>query len=490
MAAIMVLKTLLAVLFLLQGTFASPAMNSTIKTYTFPAGLKATKSYSIQVKQSTGPLHAVEPYNAIVSEANTTSGKGIEHNTSFASFDFSGFVDVLVTYNNGPVKSAVVRPYSYGIQPTIKGNTISFSLDRPRNVVVQVNDDIFDTLQLFTNQIETNVPNLQDPNVLYFGLGIDNGPITGNGTLVVPSGKTVYLAPGAVVTSRLAFQNATSGAIRGRGVIASKSSGGILIEWSQNIIVEDILILGPKGFSVTTGSSKDVTISGVRSISSTGNGDGIDFFCSENILIDGVFLRNSDDNIALYQHRWEYYGNSKNITLQNSSLWADWAHPINIGTHGNTDNPETMDGVTIRNIDILDHREPQVWYQGCIAINPGDSNIIQNVHIEDVRVEDFRLGQLLNFRVMYNSKYNTSPGGGIRNVYVKDLAYNGSHANPALFLGYDKDRGISNVTFVNLKINGKVIDDKMAKPAWYYTADFVPMFANEYVDGMNFTTEP
>ncbi|KAB8077450.1 pectin lyase fold/virulence factor [Aspergillus leporis] len=489
MASILALKALVAGLFLLQSALASPTLNSSIKTYTFPAGLVATKSYSIQVKQPAGPLYVVEPYNAVVSEANTTSGKGIEHNTSFASFDFSGSVDVLVTYNNGPVNSAVIRPYSYGIQATIDGNTISFSLDRPRNVVVQVNDDIFDTLQLFTNQVETEIPDTHDPNVLYFRPGIDIGPTTGNGTLVVPSGKMVYLAPGAVVTSRLAFQNATSGSIRGRGVIASKSAGGILIEWSQNIIVKDILILGPKGFSVTTGSSKDITISGIRSISSTGNGDGIDFFCSENVLIDGVFLRNSDDNIALYQHRWDYYGNSKNITLQNSSLWADWAHPINIGTHGNTDKPETMNGVTIRNIDILDHREPQVWYQGCIAINPGDNNIIQNVHIEDVRVEDFRLGQLLNFRVMYNSKYNTSPGGGIRNVYVKDLVYNGSHANPSLFLGYDKDRSISNVTFANLKVNGKLIDDKMSKPSWYYTADFVPIFANEYVKGLNFTAE-
>ncbi|KAB8275266.1 hypothetical protein BDV30DRAFT_225308 [Aspergillus minisclerotigenes] len=337
----MTLRILLATLFILQCASALPALNSSIETYNFPEGLDRAHSYGIQVKQSTGGVHTVESYSAIVSEVDTTSGKGIEHNTSFALFDFEGSADLIVTYNNGPVKSAVIRPYSYGIKPTVKGNTVSFSLDRPRNVVVQVNDDIFDTLQLFTNAIETDIPSQRDPNVVYFGPGIDNGPSSKNGTLVIPSGKA----------------------------------------------------------------------------------------------------------------------------------------------------PETMDGITIRNIDILDHREPQMWYQGCIAINPGDSNLIQNVHIEDVRVEDFRLGQLLNFRVMYNSKYNTSPGRGIRNVYVKDLVYNGSHANPSLFLGYDKDRNISNVTFVNLQVNGKLIDDNMAKPSWYYTADFVPMFANEYVEGLNFTHE-
>ncbi|KAE8389388.1 pectin lyase fold/virulence factor [Aspergillus alliaceus] len=465
---------LLTLLAFLQAVHALSTLNSSIKTHKFPAGLGLASS----------PLYTVESYKTIVSEANTTSGKRIEHNTSFALFDFSGSVDAFVTYKKAPVQSAIVRPHSYDIQPTITGNMVTFTLNRPRNVVLQVNDDIFDTLQA----VETDVPVPHDPDILYFGPGIDNGSSDGNGTLAMPSGKTVYLASGAVVTFRLTFQNATNGSIQGRGVINPKRTGGILIEWSRNILVKDILILGAKGFSVTTGTSKDISLSVLRSTSSTGNSDGTNFFYSENILVDGVFLRNSDDNIAPYQHLWEYYGDSKSITIQISFLWADWAHPINIGSHGNSDNPETMDGVVIRKVDILDHHEPQLWYQGCIAINPGDSNFIRNIHIEDVRVENFCLGQLLNFRVMYNSKYNTSPGRGTRNVYVKGLVYNGSHANPSLLLGYDQLRNISNVTFANLRVNEKLIHGEMAKPSWYYTFDFVPMFANEYVNGLNFTS--
>jgi hypothetical protein len=197
-------------------------------------------------------------------------------------------------------------------------------------------------------------------------------------------------------------------------------------------------------------------------------------------------MRNSDDCIAIYNHRWDYYGDTKNITVQNSSLWADVAHPVNIGTHGNTENPETMDGITIRNIDILDHREMQMLYQGCIALNPGDSNLIQNILVDDVRVEDFRLGQLINMRVMYNTKYNTSPGRGIKNVKIKNLSYTGSRANPALLVGYNADRAIEFVTFENLTINGQVISDQMEKPGWYLTSDFVPMYANEHVRNLTF----
>lgn len=38
-------------------------------------------------------------------------------------------------------------------------------------------------------------------------------------------------------------------------------------------------------------------------------------------------------------------------------------------------------------------------YQGYIANNASDSNLIQNVYIDDVRVGDFQLGQLLNFEL-------------------------------------------------------------------------------------------
>jgi hypothetical protein len=145
-----------------------------------------------------------------------------------------------------------------------------------------------------------------------------------------------------------------------------------------------------------------------------------------------------------------------------------------------------MSGITITNIDILDHREPQVDYQGCIALNPGDGNLIENVYIDDIRVENFRLGQLVNMRVMFNPMYNTSPGRGISNVTIKNLNYTGTNARTAIFVGYDETRTISNVTFENLVINGQQISDTMPKPSWYLTSDFVPMYQNEHVINLLF----
>lgn len=157
-----------------------------------------------------------------------------------------------------------------------------------------------------------------------------------------------------------------------------------------------------------------------------------------------------------------------------------------MGTHGNTANPEKTDGVVIRNVDILDHHEAQVDYQGTIAINAGDSNLMQNILIDDVRVENFRRGQLVNMRVMYNDKYNTSPGRGIRNVTFANLDYKGDHAAMAIIVGYDEERAIEGVKFKNLRINGKAINDKMQKPGWYKTSDYVPMFVGSHVKNITF----
>jgi polygalacturonase len=215
-------------------------------------------------------------------------------------------------------------------------------------------------------------------------------------------------------------------------------------------------------------------------------GDGIDVFCSSDVLVDNAFLRCADDCIALYTHRWDYYGDTRNITVRNSTLWADVAHPYNVGTHGNTDNPEVLENLTLSNVDILDHREPQKLYQGCIALNPGDSNLVRNVRIQDVRVEDFRWGQLVHMRVAYNKTYNTSPGRGIETVYIRNLSYNGSNAETAIMLGYDESRGIKDVTYQNLAVNGTVIADTMQKPRWYLTSDKVPMHVNEHVTNLRF----
>jgi hypothetical protein len=461
----------------------TPAATDKLVIHPIPSGVPTNTSYTVKARTPGGDWQTVPVYRARAKQIDPNTGSGPVFNSSVAMFDFQGTVEVAVTSAKGTIGTARIRPLSYGTQFTMDGATISFTLTEPRNLSIEVDGDIFNNLQLHANPIETHVPDPGDEDVIYFGPGLHK---TTNNVLTVPSGKTVYLAGGAVLTSQVAFQNVENARLRGRGVLYN-SPGGVLVEYSKNIEIDGVTVLNPSsGYAINVGQSQQITIHNFHAYTHGQWGDGIDVFCSQDVLIDNVWMRNADDCIAIYAHRGNYYGDVRNVTVRNSTLWADVAHPVNVGTHGNTDNPETIENLVFSNIDILDHREPQMDYQGCIALNPGDSNLVSNVRAQDIRVEDFRWGQLINMRVMFNTKYNTSVGRGIDGVYIKNLSYNGTHAGPAIFVGYDADHAIKNVTFQNLVINGKFIGNGMRKPGWYTFWDMMPGYANEHVINTRF----
>jgi hypothetical protein len=450
--------------------------------YPVPDGVPTNASFSVKARTPNGQWQTVPVLRGTTKTINEKTGSGILRHTSVATFDFNGTVEVEVTSAKGAIGSARIRPLSYGIKHEVTGDTVRFTLSEPRNLSIEIDGEIFDNLQLHANPIEAQRPEQGDPDVIYFGPGLHT--VTGN-VLMVPSGKTVYLAGGAVLKARVEFNKVENARLLGRGILWN-ADGGITAAFSKNIEIDGIMVLNPRtGYACTIGQSKQVTVRNLHSYSSGQWGDGIDVFSSEDVLIEGVFMRNSDDCIAIYAHRWDYYGDTRNVTVRDSVLWADVAHPVNMGTHGNPEKPEVIENIVFSNIDVLDHREPQILYQGCFAMNTGDRNLIRNVRIQDVRVEDFRWGQLINMRVMAN-RYNAAPGRGIEDVYVRNLAYDGTRANMSVIVGYDAERPVKNVTFQNLAINGTVIADTMQKPRWYLTQDMVPMFVNEHVKDLRF----
>ncbi|MEO6522007.1 MAG: glycosyl hydrolase family 28 protein [Mucilaginibacter sp.] len=487
------------IFFLLLFSFSTLYLFANIKIYPAPAQSELNNAFTVKVRQNGGQWLSVDVYLARV--ANTIGGTIKQEMSSFAYFDFRGEVEVSITSNKIPVKSVSLRPLSFGIKPTIAGNTILFKLQSPKNLSLEVNGNIFNNIHLFTNLPDDFVHNASDSNLVYFGPGIHR-----IGALRVASGKMVYIAGGAIVQGQLIMDKVNHIKITGRGILTQLplagdvvSGGnkpgrklnrmrgdGITINYSKDIEVNGIILL-PHKYSVSIGQSSGVTLKNLRSFSSEGNADGIDIFCSKNILIDSVFMRNSDDCIAIYGHRWSFFGNTNKIRVSNSILWADLAHPVLIGTHGDSLHPDTLSDITFKNIEVLDQHENQIDYQGCLALNAGDSNLIDRVSFTDINIENIRKGQLVNLRVMFNRKYNTSPGNAIQNILFKNISYKGTHANLSVISGYDDTRKIKNVVFENLCINGKMISDHMAgKPGFYKTGDMANMMIGEHTEDIKF----
>ncbi|MFA6086776.1 glycosyl hydrolase family 28 protein [Mucilaginibacter sp.] len=480
--------------------FTQPGFAKII-TYKAPPCNFISKDYYLKVREAGSPWQNVDIYHANV--ANVVDTKTIIKKTSFAYFDCSGTVEVNLTVNTGSIRSVKIRPLSLGIQPVIHGNNISFSISANQYMSIEVNGDIFQNMQLFANPLETTRPSARDTNVIYYGPGIHQ-----IGKMLIKSNKTVYIAGGAIVEGSFIVDHAKNVHIGGRGILTQIESmpptstlnktnkirtgrnDQLIVSFSTNVDIDGIVFL-PHKYTVLIGQSNQVKISNIKSFSSEGNADGIDIFCSADITLDHVFMRNSDDCIAIYGHRWNYYGNTKNVSVSNSLLWADVAHPILIGTHGDSQHPDTLSNMKFTGLEILDQHENQMDYQGCLSLNAGDSNTLRDISFENINIEQIRKGQLFNVRIMFNKKYNTSPGSAIENILFKNISYASQDPPLSLIAGYDEHRAVKNVVFENLQINGLIIADNMeGKPGFYKTGDMANIFIGEHVENIKFIKSP
>ena len=442
----------------------SISMNAQLVTH--PGGVRIgiapNDDYTDKVREAGGEWQNLFEYNVQVDMDNV-------QNASMVQFDMGNKpVEVMVKKNNGKIYDVDIRPLKNNISYTQAGNTILFTLDRPQYLSVEFNGDRLHNLHLLANPLETETYTASADEVMYFGSGVHQG--FEDNQIRIPSNTTVYLAPGAIVKAKLLVQKAENVRIIGRGII-DRQQRGIEVTDSKNVLIDGITVINPEHYTVFGGGTTGLTIKNLKSFSSRGWSDGIDMMCCNDVLIDNVFMRNSDDCIAVYGHRWDWWGGSRNVTVQNSILWADIAHPINVGGHGDPESPtgEMIENITFRNIDILEHDEDDMPYQGCMTVDCGDKNYVRNVLFEDIRVESIQEGKLFYIKVRFNEKYDKQPGRGIENITFRNITYNGIGENPSLIEGLDKKRMVRNVTFDNVIING----EKMKNLDGFITNDYI-----------------
>ena len=404
---------------------------------------------------------------------------------SYALFDFTGDVFVRVISKGRKFSSARIRPDYRGTIANVQNDsTVQFLLFQPENLSVEFDGDITSNLLLFTSRPCPSVDEAraeaerQGRHFVYYAPGLYEQP-----RIPIPSNTTLYLAGGAYFTGSFAIEDAHDVSILGRG-IARPANGyeGCHVHRSRNVLIDGLVLN-----TCPVGGSDGVTLHDVRSISHPSWGDGLNVFASSNVLFDRVFCRNSDDCTTAYATRKGFKGSVRNIHMRNSTLWADVAHPIFIGLHGNPEEPDSIVGLTYENIDILCQSEPQIDYQGCLAINCGDDNYVKDVLFDNVRIEQLHQGCLLQVKVGWNQKYCTAPGRGVEGITFRNVRYYGQPPYMSIINGYNEERKVKNITFEGLKINGQTIYDEMpGKPRWYQTADYVPIFVGNHVEGITF----
>lgn len=439
-------------------TGSGSAVVESVVPYPAPAGQPLSAEFSVAVRSPGGSWQELDVYEALVD-------KDTYSKSAMVLFDAEGPVEVAVTRRAGTIRSARVRPLSYGIPATVDADrrTARFVLPRPLNVSFEVNGDILRNLQVFAGPIEDAAPR---PGTKAISFPPGRHVLPGDHILRVPSDTTVTIAGGAVVEGSIDVVGVENVVIRGRGVIdpsrffLPKTRPTINIEGSRRVGVRDITLLRAQDGAIHLADARDVAVAGVRMITADPSSDGLNIAASSDVLADGVFLRTSDDSVAVYGTTpWSGHGSSSDITVRNSTLWADVAHAFMSGTHGNPEGADVMERLTLQNVDVLEHDEFRGGdlYQGALALNAGDRITVRDVRFDDIRIEDFSRGQVVNLKVFRNRDYNRRVGLGIERVLFRNVTYTGSGDAPSRIRGYMRTRRVRDVTFEDFVRNGQTV---------------------------------
>ncbi|MFA5469936.1 MAG: endopolygalacturonase, partial [Bacteroidales bacterium] len=418
--------------------------------------------------------------------APVAEGKHRQSEISYAMFDFSGDVFVRVVCKNKQFKTVKIRPAYRGVIANRQNDsTLQFMLFQPENLSIEFDGDLTNNLLLFTSKpVQSSTEarkeaRQQGRDFVYYPPGYYDQA----DTIYLKSNTTLYLAGGSYFKGTFAIDDAENVSILGRGIARPpRGYEGCHVYRSKNVLIDGLILN-----TCPVGGSDGVMLHNVKSISHPAWGDGLNVFASSNVTYDRVFCRNSDDCTTAYATRKGFSGSVNNVCMKNSTLWADVAHPIFIGIHGDARQMDSIVNLRYENIDILCQAEPQLDYQGCLAINCGDNNLVHNVIFDNIRIEGVLQGSILQVKVGYNQKYCAAPGRGVENILFRGIRYYGPEPNMSLILGYNEQRLIKNITFEGLKINGRAIYDNMpGKPGWYKTADMGKIYVNDLVENLKF----
>ncbi len=403
------------------------------------------------------------------------------------NFDFEGKVHMRVEINDTTtLTDVVIRPLSYGIEPTVTGNTIEFDLEYSANYTLEYNDgkvtDAADNaLHIFANPIEENpitADNVPE-NTIYIGPGVYSAS-----AIPMKSNQTLYLAGGAYVYGQVRAENLENITIRGRGIFSgeiydrrsdSEYTLPIELRFCKNVVMEGISILDPAGWAVTLYQSENVKVDNVKIITARGNGDGFSVQSCKDVTITGGFVRTWDDTLVVKNSD---RGVTENVTFNNVVVWTDLAQSMEIGYECDG---ATMDKITFKNITVIHN-----YHKAAMSIHNADDAAITNVVYESITIEDAQMlgdnrgdgaeDYLIDMFIDYNQAWSESSERGtingvrIENVKVLEMA----DTIACRINGFSSQNNTQNVTIKGIEIEGQKID----------TAEKLKLTTNSYASGV------
>ncbi|HAM09864.1 MAG: hypothetical protein A2X05_17760 [Bacteroidetes bacterium GWE2_41_25] len=360
-----------------------------------------------------------------------------------ASFAFTGKIKIRITAQD-KIESYIIRPKSRNIKADVSGNEISFTIDSPQKLYIEINDQPH--LAVFADPPEDNPPPEDAPGLTYFGPGVHN-----QGKIELKNNQKIYIAAGAIVYADIAGKDLHDVTISGRGMIQGK----VRVNNTSNLHVSDVFIRNTKGWTNTltncsNSSYRNVKVFGYEAIYSV---DGINPVSCKNFTIDNCFMRCRDDCVAIKSGNYELSVDSIMVT---NCVMVGWSCSDGV-TIGFELNGGPVQNILVKNCDILYARGGgRTGGHAPFSIVCDGPALVQNIRYEDIRIEEHVEFKSLEMIVTDGTLYGEDPPGHIKNVYMKNIVWE-NQDKPFIFSGFSAENKIENVVFDNCRIGDKML---------------------------------
>ena len=136
---------------------------------TYPEYPQIKRDYTYTVRISDGENSEPIPVYSDIRHANHYNAYSMhaERDKRFCSFAFEGEVTVEVAVH-APFTSYVIAPSDAPVESTFEDGVIRFTLDRPRQLALRLDDDADSYLGIFADAPETDIPDKNGENVVVF----------------------------------------------------------------------------------------------------------------------------------------------------------------------------------------------------------------------------------------------------------------------------------------------------------------------------------
>ena len=361
-----------------------------------------------------------------------------------ANFSCSGEQNISITASED-IRNYVIHPKSKHIVAEVKGREITFSIDTPQHLYIEVNN--LPHLAIFANPLEQNIPSSQADGVVYYGQGVhDIGEIT------LQSNQTIYIAGGAIVNADVRGVDVENVKIMGRGSL----NGNLRINTSKNFEVKDIFMRSTRGWTNTITDCYKTVYDNVKVFSYLGvySLDGINPVSCTNVVINNCFIRTRDDCIAIKTpSRIE---NSKTDSISVSKcLLVGWMYADGVTLGYELQGGDTKN-VYVRDCDIVRARGGgRTGGHSAFSIVCDGPSKVSDIYFEDIRVAADIEFNNLELIITDGTLYGKGGIGVIDGVYMKDIYWENAN-KPFIIKGYES-QFIDNVSFQNCYVGGKLI---------------------------------